>query len=104
MRPTSVTVSATGSSAWIPVDHTQNGFLLGLQVIVSGGASLTWVVQVTSDDIFDSTVTPTAITAPAPMDTGTTSEVGSLAIPVRAVRLNATVTSGTATLTVIQGR
>ena len=103
MRPTSVTVSATGNSAWIPVDYRQAPFNLGLQTVISGGASLTWVVQMTSDDIFDASVTPTAITAPSPMDTGTGNEVGNITIPCRAVRLNATVVSGTATLTVIQG-
>ena len=104
MRPTSVTVSATGNSNWIPVDYTQNNFNLGIQVVVSDGASLTWVVQLTSDDVFDPDVTPTAITAPDPLNTGTGNEIGSITTPVRAVRLNATVTSGTATMTVIQGR
>ena len=104
MRPTSVTVSATGNSNWIPVDYTQNNFNLGIQVVVSGGASLTWVVQLTSDDVFDPDVTPTAITAPDPLNTGTGNEIGSITTPVRAVRLNATVTSGTVTMTVIQGR
>ena len=104
MRPTSVTVSATGSSAWIPVDHTQRNFNVGIQVDVSAGATLTWVVQMTSDDIFDSSVTPTAFTAPSPLDTGTGDEVGNITIPCRAIRLNATVTSGSATMTLVQGR
>ncbi len=104
MRPTSVTVSATGSSNWIPVDYAQSTFNLGIQVDVSGGASLTWVVQMTSDDIFDPNVTPTAFTAPSPLDTGTGDEVGSITVPCRAIRLNATVVSGSATMTVVQGR
>lgn len=103
MRPTSVTLSSVANSAWIPVDYTQANFNVGLQVVVTGTA--VWAVQVTSDDIFDPTVTPTAITAPAPMDAGPTSEIGNLTVPVRAVRLNVSSwTSGTVTLTVIQGR
>jgi hypothetical protein len=104
MRPTSVTVSATGSSAWIPVDYTQANFNVGISVDVSAGATLTWVVQLTSDDIFDASVTPTAFTAPAGLDTGTADEIGNITIPCRAVRLNCTVTSGSATMTVVQGR
>lgn len=104
MRPTSVTVSATGSSAWIPVDYTQNNFNLGVQVVVSGGATLTWSVQLTMDDVFDPDVTPTATAAPAPLETGSGTEIGSVTVPCRAIRLNATVTSGTATMTIVQGR
>jgi hypothetical protein len=103
MRPTSVTVSATGNSNWIPVNYRASEFNLGIQVDVSAGANLTWVVQMTSDNVFDSTVTPTAFTAPSPLDTGTGDEVGSITIPCRAIRLNATVTSGSATMTVTQG-
>jgi hypothetical protein len=104
MRPTSVTVSATGSSAWIPVDYTQANFNVGISVDVSAGASLTWVVQVTMDDVFDSTVTPVAFTALSPLDTGTGDEIGSVTVPCRAIRLNATIASGTATMTLVQGR
>jgi len=103
MRPTSVTLSSTGQSAWIPVDYKNSSFNLGLQAVISGGASLVWSVQMTSDDIYDPTVTPTAITAPSPMDTGTGNEVGVLTIPCRAVRLSATITTGSVTLTIIQG-
>lgn len=103
MRPTSVTVSATGNSAWIPVDYRQAPFNLGIMVDVSAGASLTWVVQMTMDDIFDSSITPTAVAAPSPLETGTGDEVGNITVPCRAIRLNATVTGGSATMTVIQG-
>ena len=104
MRPTNVTVSATGSSAWIPVNYAQENFNLGITVDVSAGASLSWVVQLTSDDIFDSTVTPTAYTAPSGLDAGTGDEIGNITIPCRAVRLNCTISSGTAKMTVVQGR
>ena len=103
MRPTSVTVSATGTSAWIPVDYRQAPFNLGIAVDVSAGATLTWVVEVTMDDVFDAAVTPVAITAPSPLEAGNADEIGAITIPCRAVRLNATITGGTATMTVIQG-
>lgn len=104
MRPTSVTVSSTGVSNWIPVDYAQAPFNLGIQLDVSAGATLTWVVEATMDNVFDATVTPTAVAAPAPLETGTGDEIGNLTIPCRAVRLNATVTSGSVTMTVVQGR
>ncbi len=104
MRPTSTTVSSVANSAWIPVNYRQSSFNVGLQVDVSAGASLTWRIETTSDNIFDTSITPTAITAAAPLDTGTGDEVGNITIPVRAVRLAVTIhASGSATLTVIQG-
>ena len=103
MRPTSVTISSVANSAWIPVDYTQSNFNLGLQVIATGTA--TWSVQCTMDDIFDPSITPTATNVPSPMDAGTVSEIGNSTVPCRAVRLSVTGwTSGTVTLTVIQGR
>jgi hypothetical protein len=104
MRPTKVTVTATGTSAWIPVDRTQANFNLGIMVDVSAGATLTWVVEVTMDDVQDPLVTPTAVTAPAPLEAGSADEIGNITIPCTAVRLNATITGGTVTMTVVQGR
>lgn len=104
MRPTSVTVGSQTSSAWIPVNYKQTPFNLGIQV--TGSGTNTWKVEMTSDDIFDSTVTPTAVTAPSPLETGSgaTAEQGSITIPCRAVRLTISAyTSGSATMTVIQG-
>lgn len=106
MRPTSVTVTtsaATGQSAWIPVDYTQANFNLGIMVDVTAGTP-SWVVQITMDDPFDPAVTPTAVAAAAPLETGTTDEVGNITIPCRAVRLYHASSSGTSVMTVIQGR
>lgn len=107
MRPTKVTVSSQTSSAWIPVDWTKMDFNLGIMVDVSAGATLTWGVQITTDDIFDSSVTPTAVSAPSSsgLDTGTGDEIGNITIPCTAVRLNVSAhTSGSAVMTVVQGR
>lgn len=104
MRPTSVTVTNAQTSAWIPVDYTQANFNLGILVDVTSGTP-TWNVQITMDDIFNSAVTPTAVTVPAStgLETGTTDEVGNITIPCRAVRINQTGT-GVSTMTVVQGR
>jgi len=102
MRPTSVTVTNAATSAWIPVDYTMSTFNLGIMVDVTSGTP-TWVVQVTMDDIFDPTVTPTAVAAPSPLETGTTDEIGNLTIPCRAVRITQSGT-GVSKMTVIQGR
>lgn len=102
MRPKSVTVTNAATSAWIPVDYTQNAFSLGIQVDVTSGTP-TWVVQCTMDDIFDPSVTAVAVAAPSPLETGTTDEIGSITIPCRAVRITQSGT-GVSKMTVIQGR
>ena len=102
MRPTSVTLSATGTSAWIPVDYRQAPFNIGVQIDVTGTIT-GWTVEVTMDDVFDPTVTPVAVLAPAPLEAGTVDEIGGITIPCRAVRLNATITSGSVKMTLIQG-
>lgn len=102
MRPTSVTVSSAASSAAIPVNYHENGFGIGLGLVISGTG--TYKVQHTFDNIQDSTVTPTWFDHP--VVTGkTTSTDGNYAFPIRAVRLTCTAyTSGAGTLTIIQGR
>jgi len=104
MRPFTKTLTVTGSTAWLPINYSQNAFNMGVQVVTSGGASIVWAVEITNDNIYDSAITPIATAAPAPMDTGTVTEIGNITIPCRAIRLTATITSGTVTMTVIQGR
>jgi hypothetical protein len=84
------------------VDWRKEEFNLGIQVDVSAGATLTWAVEMTMDDIYDTSITPVATVAPAPLDTGTGDEVGQITIPCRAIRLNLTWTSGSAKMTVVQ--
>jgi hypothetical protein len=101
----SVTLSAEASSQWIPVDYTQTNFNLGVAV-VSTGTSI-WKVEVTADDPFSTTETPNAITAQAPLDSGssTNNEIASITIPCRAIRLTiVSYTSGSVKMTVLQGR
>ena len=100
-NPSIVTQTGTGTSAWIPVDHTQNAFAIGFGCVVSG--TVTYDVQHTFDNIFDSNITPTAFTHS--LVTGKTSnQDGNYAFPIRAMRLNVTAGTGSVTLTVLQGR
>ena len=102
-RPTSVTVSSQDASAWIPVDYKQTPFNIGMGVTLSAGATLTYTVQHTFDDIQD----PNAMINTFRNDgltSQTTNEDGNYSFPVRAIRLNVeSHTSGSATLTIRQG-
>ena len=103
MRPVIKTISATGYTDWIPVDHSLSAFNVGIQVIPSSGASVVWSVQTTSDNPF-TTLIPKAVASEDPLRTGTGYAQGNIETPCRAVRLAATVTSGSIDFTVIQGR
>jgi len=95
----SLTGSATGATAPIPMDVNQNPFNVGMGVVVS--ATGTYTVEHTFDDIWDTTVTPTWYP-----NTGLTAQTankdGNYAFPVSAIRLNAAANTGSITLTVIQ--
>lgn len=95
-----VTVSSATTSSWIPVDHTQTAFAIGLGCVVTGTA--TYSVEHTFDDIYNPDVTPTAFTH-ASIASATTSQDGNYAFPIRAVRLNVAATTGSVAMTVIQG-
>lgn len=100
MRPQVIKQSLTGTSAWIPVDYKQNPLNIGLAVVVNG--IITYDVEHTFDDVFDSTVTPVAFKH-ATLASQTTNKDGNYAFPIRAVRLNNTAGTGDTTLTILQG-
>jgi len=101
MRPQVVTQSAAGTSAWIPLDYKQSPFNVGLGVVISG--TLTADIEHTFDDVFDSTVTPTAFKH-STLTAKSANADGNYAFPIRAVRINNTAyTSGSTTLTILQG-
>lgn len=105
MRPIRVTVSSAAASNVIPLDQYISPFNLGLGVSLSAGASLTYTVQHTFDDVFSPTFDPATANwfSHATMVNKTTSFDGNYAYPVTAIRLNVTVyTSGSATMTVVQ--
>lgn len=51
MRPIKVSLAATGNSRWVPVDYMEAGFSISYYGRISPGASLTWGVQRTYDDL-----------------------------------------------------
>ncbi len=71
MRPTSVRLSAAGFSPWIPINRMSDSFGIGFGVKLSSGASLTYSVQHTFDDIYaqreDLTISRSTTTATVTM-------------------------------------
>jgi hypothetical protein len=101
MRPQVISKAASGTSAWIPLDYKQSPFNVGLGLVITG--TLTADIEHTFDDVFDPSVTPTAFKH-STLVSKTASADGNYAFPIRAVRINNTAyTSGTATLTILQG-
>ena len=100
MRPITVSVTGVGNSPTIPMDFRAQVFNVGIQVIVSG--TITYNVQVTFDDIYNLAVVPNWTTLAAPFTAATANAVGALTNPVRAMRLNTSAGTGTATMTLIQ--
>jgi hypothetical protein len=105
MRPVRVTVGSQTVSAPIPLDIYPDPFNVGLGAALSAGASLTYKVQHTFDDVYAASFNPSTATwyDHASLVSKTTSSDGNYAYPVTAIRLNVTAyTSGTVTLTAIQ--
>lgn len=105
MRPVRVTVSSAAASAPIPMDVNQGPFNVGVAVALSAGASLTYSVQHTFDDVWAPGFDPSAAVwfTNSGLSAKTTSTDGNYAFPVTAIRLNVTVyASGSATMTVVQ--
>lgn len=105
MRPIRVTVGAQAASAPIPLDHYRDPFNVGVGVKLSAGASLTYSVEHTFDDVFSESFNPSTATwyTNSGLGAKTASLDGNYAFPVTAIRLNVTTYGGgTATMTVIQ--
>jgi hypothetical protein len=100
MRPQVIKKSLTGTTAWIPLDYKQSPFNIGLAVVVNG--TITYDIEHTFDDVFDSTITPTAFKH-STLVSQTTNKDGNYAFPIRAIRLNNTAGTGDTTLTILQG-
>jgi len=99
----SLTVGTNGvaSTAWVPQDHRVSPFHLSLVVLLSSGASLTYQVEHTLDDIQDiNNIKDAGVIRTLTHETlvgKTTSDDGNYFFPVRATRLTFTsFTSGTA--------
>lgn len=105
MRPIRVTVSSQAASVPIPLDVYQGPFNVGIGVAVSAGASLTYSVQHTFDDVNAEGFDPSTAVwyTNSGLGARTTTLDGNYAFPVTAVRLNVTTyASGNATMTVVQ--
>lgn len=100
MRRIVNTVSGVANSPVLPLDHRAQVFNVGIAVTIS--ATATYNVQYTLDDIYNSAITPTWFTIPAPFTAATANASGNLTIPCAAIRLNVTASTGTATITLIQ--
>lgn len=99
MRPQVISLTGTGTSAWIPLDYKQSPFNVGLGAVVTG--TITFDIEHTFDDVF-SGVTPTAFKH-STMTAKTANFDGNYAFPIRAVRINNTAGTGSTTLTILQG-
>lgn len=105
MRPIRVTVGSQAASSVIPLDTYKDPFNVSIGVALSAGATLTYSVQHTFDDVNDPAFDPTTATwfSNSGLSAKTTSLDGNYAFPVTAIRLNVSAyTSGTAQMTVIQ--
>lgn len=100
MRPTSVTQTNSGSTAWIPVDWRSNPFNLSFACVVDSG-SPTYKVEHTFDNVMDPAVTPTAFTHEF-ITASTASDDGNYAFPIRGMRLTISSGTGVVTMTVLQ--
>jgi hypothetical protein len=105
MRPIRVAVGSATVSAPIPLDQYISPFNVAIGVTLSAGASLTYKVQYTFDDVFSPTFSAATATwfDHATITGKTASFDGNFSFPVTACRLNVTPwTSGTATINVVQ--
>ena len=100
MRPQVISITGTGTTAWIPLDYKQNPFNIGLGIVVNG--TITYDIEHTFDDVLAQGVTPTAFKHSS-LTAQTTNKDGNYAFPIRAIRINNTAGTGTTTLTILQG-
>lgn len=101
MRTASVARTGVGASAWLPLDPYSTGYAEGLYAKLTSAA--TYSIEVTPDNIFDPTVTPTAYPCDvAVLTAATTTQSGALLKPARAARINITSGGGTVTLSVVE--
>jgi len=105
MRRQDVTVSAAGVSAPLPVDYQTDPVNIGFGCVISSGATLTYKVQHTYDDVYASGYNPsTGNWFDHPVVAAKTANAdGSYLAPITAVRLNVTAfTGGNVTLQLLQ--
>ena len=105
MRPVRLTVGSQTTSAVIPISNYTSPVNVGVGVKLSAGASLTYTVEHTFDDVQAANFNPATATwyQNSGLTSQTASKDGNYSYPVTGVRLNVgTYASGNATITVIQ--
>lgn len=102
VSPASGTAIST-ATGWIPTNIHETPFNVGFGVVKNGGGDITFRVEHTFDDVFDSSVTPTVFVHDD-VSANSADVDGNYAYAVRAIRLATVSASGSvgATLTVIQ--
>jgi len=100
MRPQVISLTGTGTTAWIPLDYKQAPFNVSVAAVISG--TITYDIEHTFDDIFDTAITPTAFKH-ATIVSQSANKDGNYAFPIRAIRVNNTAGTGSTTLTILQG-
>ena len=104
-RPVRYTRGAVITTPVIPLDYNREPFNVGIGISLSAGASLTYTVEYTYDDIQSPTFSPATATwfSVTNLSAKTTSADGSILAPCTGLRLNIGVyASGSATITAIQ--
>lgn len=100
MRPFRVQITGVSVSPWAPVDAYTAG--AGFGVFIEPGAGATISVEMTPDDVFDTTVTPIAYPCGIAALTGAVANAqGTIETPIKALRLNQTVGATTSTMKVV---
>lgn len=103
MRTTSLTVTASGASNWVPLNHFQTPFNVGFGVTKTGDGEMTFSVQHTFHEVLSSANAPANASAMAfdhsEVSGQSASIDGNYAYPVAAIRLLVTEVSGEAQAT-----
>ena len=105
MRPIRVTVGSQAASNPIPMDQYQSPFNVGVGVSLTAGASLTYSVQHTFDNVFAAGYDASTGNwfDNSGLTAKTASDDGNYAFAVSAIRLNVTTyASGSATMVLLQ--
>jgi hypothetical protein len=100
MRTTQVSVTGVTTSAWLPLDPYGSVAIEG--IFLKTGAGATVSVEVTGDNVLDSSVTPVAFACGvAALTAAVANAAAGLLFPARAIRLNQTVGATTSTVQVV---
>jgi hypothetical protein len=83
---TAVSTAVGTSSSWIPLDIFETPFNVGFGLVHSGAGGMTFRVEHTFDDVFDTDVTPVAFTH-EDVSAATTNIDGNYAFGIRAMRV-----------------